>query len=81
MSARKQKFEERIEAIKDGPKSSPFYNFCLSVIYLHKAAVAIKFNEMWSAGWDAKKAYQYIKDNNLEQSAQQMLGRKRQLGF
>jgi hypothetical protein len=62
-AARKPKFEERIEAIKDGPKTSPFYNFCLSVVYLHKAAVAIKFNEMWNAGWDAKKAYQYIKEN------------------
>jgi tetratricopeptide (TPR) repeat protein len=65
-AARKPKFEERIEAIKDGPKTSPFYNFCLSVVYLHKAAVAIKFNEMWNAGWDAKKAYQYIKDNKRQ---------------
>ncbi len=60
---RKPRFEERIAALKEGPKSSPFYNFCLSAVYMHKAAVAIKFNEMWNAGWDSRKAYQYIKDN------------------
>jgi len=60
---RKPRFEERIAAIKQGPKSSPFYNFCLSAVYMHKAAVAIKFNELVSAGLDSRRAYQYIKDN------------------
>lgn len=60
---RKPRFDERIAALKDGPKGSPFYNFCLSAVYMHKAGVAIKFNELLSAGWDGRKAYQYIKDN------------------
>jgi len=60
---RKPAFEQRIAALKEGPQNSPFYSFCLCAAYLHKAGVAIKFNEMWSAGWDVKRAYQYIKDN------------------
>ncbi len=60
---RKTKIEERIILLKEGPSSSPFHDFSLSVVYLHKALISIKFGEMWSAGWDIKRAYQHIKDN------------------
>jgi tetratricopeptide (TPR) repeat protein len=59
----KPKFEERIQLLKSGPESSPLHRFCLGALYLHKAAVAIKFSETWSAGWDFKKSYQYMKEN------------------
>lgn len=59
----KPKFEERINLLKNGPETSPLHRFSLGAMHLHKAAVAIKFSEMWSAGWDFKKAYQYMKDN------------------
>jgi len=60
---RKPRIEERIALLKQGPPSSPFYGFCLSAVYLHKAIIAIKFGETWNAGWDFKRAYQHIKDN------------------
>lgn len=57
------KIDERTAVLKQGPQSSPFYGFCLSAVYLHKAIIAIKFGETWSGGWDFRKAYQYIKEN------------------
>ena len=60
---RKPKMDARIVLLKAGQESSPFHDFCLSTAYLHKALIAIKFGEMWSAGWDVRKAYNYIKDN------------------
>ena len=45
---RKPKIEERISLLKEGPESSPFYHFSLSVVYMHKALIAIKFSELWS---------------------------------
>ncbi len=57
------KFLQRIEALQSGPKSSPFYYYCLSNVRLHKAASAVKFGKMWDAGWDFRRAYQLIKEN------------------
>ncbi len=63
---KKKKIDERIALLKSGPDSSPFYNFCLSAAYIHKAVIAIKFGETFTAGWDIKKAYQYIKQNKKD---------------
>jgi hypothetical protein len=60
---RKPKFDERITLLKQGPESSPLHRYCLAMLYVHKAAVEIKFGEMWNASWNFKRAYQYIKDN------------------
>jgi len=60
---RRPKIEERVALLKEGPPSSPFYHFSLSVVELHKALIAIKFGEMWSSAWDVKRAYQHIKEN------------------
>ncbi|MEO8171952.1 MAG: hypothetical protein ABI581_02670 [Sediminibacterium sp.] len=60
------KFAERISALEKGSKSSPFYNYCLSTVRVHKAASAIKFGKIWEAGWDFRRAYQLIKDNKKE---------------
>lgn len=60
---RNPKFEERIAALKDGPKNSPFYNFCLGAVYLHRASVNIKFDNKTKAGFDFQNAYKYIKQN------------------
>ncbi|HNE93803.1 MAG TPA: tetratricopeptide repeat protein [Chitinophagaceae bacterium] len=56
-------FEKRISALEEGPKSSPFYDFCLSTVYLHKSAVNIKFNNKTRAGFDFQAAYKLIKQN------------------
>ncbi|MBY0480196.1 MAG: tetratricopeptide repeat protein [Chitinophagaceae bacterium] len=56
-------FSERLDLLADGPKNSPFYNFCLSSVRIHKAAVEVKFGQNWSAGWDFRKAYILLKEN------------------
>lgn len=61
--ARKEKLEDRINNLKDGNESSPYYNYCLSVAYLQKAMIALKFNERFTAFLSFKKAFSYIKDN------------------
>jgi tetratricopeptide (TPR) repeat protein len=60
------KFLERINLLETGPKSSPFYYYCISMVRVHKAASAIKFGKMWDAGWDFRRAYQLIKDNKKQ---------------
>jgi hypothetical protein len=60
------KFSERIALLEDGPKSSPFYYFCLSMVRVHKAGSAIKFGKFWDAGWDFRRAYQLIKENKKQ---------------
>ncbi|MFY7963704.1 MAG: tetratricopeptide repeat protein [Chitinophagaceae bacterium] len=60
---RKNRIDDRINELKKGPTSSPFYKFCLCNIYLHKAVISIRYGENMSAAWDAKKAYSLIKDN------------------
>lgn len=58
-------FNQRIEALSKGPKSSPFYTYCLSTIRIHKAATAIKFGKIWDAGWEFRKAFLLIKENKI----------------
>jgi len=63
---KKHRIDERIDILKSGPENSPFYNFCLSVAYAHKAVIAIKFGENFTAGIDVRKSYQYIKSNKKQ---------------
>jgi tetratricopeptide (TPR) repeat protein len=57
------KFDERIELLKQGPQTSPFYNFCLGTAYLQKAGVNLKFDNKSRAGWEFQIGYRYIKQN------------------
>lgn len=59
----KLRIEDRITLLEAGEQSSPFYKFSLSVVYIQKALIEIKFVENWRAGWDIKKSYQLIKEN------------------
>lgn len=56
-------FNDRLNSIAEGPKNSPYYNFCLSSIRIHKAAIEIKFGQNWNAGWDFRKAFLLLKEN------------------
>ena len=60
---RYNKFDERIELLKQGPQTSPFYNFCLGTAYLQKAGVNLKFDNKSRAGWEFQIGYRYIKQN------------------
>ncbi|MBV9989565.1 MAG: tetratricopeptide repeat protein [Chitinophagaceae bacterium] len=64
--ARYPKFLERIDRLSEGPKSSPFYYYCLSMVRMQRAAVSIKFGKFWDAGWDCRRAYNLIKDNRKQ---------------
>lgn len=59
----KANINTRLDKLSEGPSTSPFYNFSLAMVYLHKAAIAIKFGEKWSAALDFKKAFGLIKEN------------------
>jgi tetratricopeptide (TPR) repeat protein len=65
-ASRYPKFVERINLLQQGPQSSPFYNFCLSAVRVHRATSAIKFGHTWDAAWDFRKAYQLIKQNRKD---------------
>lgn len=56
-------FSNRLNLLAEGPRNSPFYNYCLSTVRIHKAAVEVKFGQNWSAGWDFRKAYLLLKEN------------------
>ncbi len=56
-------FQERLNSIEDGPKSSPFYLFSLAIIRLQRASVSVKFGNTWDAAWDFRKAYVLLKEN------------------
>ncbi len=60
------RFSERLDQLEEGPKTSPFYNYCLSTVRIHRAAAAIKFGKLWDAGWDFKKGYSLIKENKKQ---------------
>lgn len=61
--AYKKNVSTRIDLLKKGPETSPFYNFYLGMAYMQRAGVYMRFGEKWNAGWDFKKGYGYIKDN------------------
>ncbi len=60
---RKGNFDNHIDRLEDGPKTSPFYNYARATVYLQKACVQIKFGGTFSAAWNFKKAFSLIKDN------------------
>ena len=56
-------FSERIEKIEKGPQNSPLHDYSLGLLYLTKAAIAVRFEKNLEAAWDFRKAYIYFKDN------------------
>ena len=57
LKARKSHFDAHLDHLANGPSSSPFYNYCRSVVLIQRACVEIKFGERWSAGWDFRKHF------------------------
>jgi tetratricopeptide (TPR) repeat protein len=56
-------FSARIEKFEKAPQNSPYRDYGLGVLYLSKAAVAIRFEKNLEAAWAFRKAYFYFKDN------------------
>lgn len=55
--------DNRIDIVKEGPSSSPLKLYCLSMLYMQKSSLEIKFGETWSAAWDIRRSYLLIKEN------------------
>jgi hypothetical protein len=53
----------RLQLLKQGPSSSPFYLFTQSVIHFQWAAVKIKFGNSWDAAWDFRRSFLQNKEN------------------
>jgi tetratricopeptide (TPR) repeat protein len=60
------KYIQRIHELENGPKSSPFYYYCLSTVRMHRATTSIKFGKLWDAGWDFRRAFNLIKENRKQ---------------
>ena len=63
LKKRLPQFETRLNKIKAGPSSSPFFLYSQSLIYLQRAASVVKSGKLWDAAWDCRKSYVLIKEN------------------
>ncbi|HVS96917.1 MAG TPA: tetratricopeptide repeat protein [Puia sp.] len=56
-AAWKDRRDQRLELMSQGPESSPFNLFTRSVIHFQWAAVQIKFGDNWDAAWDFRRSF------------------------
>ncbi len=56
-------FQNRLDQLQEGPKSSPFYLYSLAILRIQRAAISVKFGHFWDAGWDFRKSYILLKEN------------------
>ncbi|HTQ28941.1 MAG TPA: tetratricopeptide repeat protein [Puia sp.] len=59
---RKQNLNKRLQLMDQGPPSSPFYLFSKSVIHFQWAAIKIKFDYNWDAGWEFRRSFLQVED-------------------
>jgi hypothetical protein len=62
-AAKKGQRATRLAKMEEGPESSPYYLYTQAAIKFQWAMVRIKFGERWDAGWEIRKAYMTLKDN------------------
>lgn len=53
----------RLEMLDAAPKQSPLRLFAKAIVHLQWAAIHIKFNQKWAAGWDFRDAFKMAKQN------------------
>jgi len=58
--------ELRLDKLSEGPESSPFYLFTKSIVHFQWAAVKIKFGHHWDAGWEFRRSFLQVKENQSE---------------
>ncbi|HSB92358.1 MAG TPA: hypothetical protein VLC28_04540 [Flavitalea sp.] len=56
-------YQRRLELLDAGPKNSPYYLYCKSVIHFQWAAIQVKFGQSWDAGWSFRRAYLQASEN------------------
>lgn len=62
-NTRHPQFAKRITLLEEGPRSSPFYRFFISMVRIHKGVTAIKLGRNWEAAWDCRRAWLLLKEN------------------
>jgi len=60
----KSRKSDRIDAIRDNDKNSPYYLFAQAEIYLQSGMIKAKFGDYMSSTYDFKKAKDLLNDNN-----------------
>lgn len=58
--------ENRLDKLSEGPESSPFYLFTKSIVHFQWAAVKIKFGHNWDAGWEFRRSFLQVKENQKD---------------
>src|SRR5579872_6686961 len=58
----KDRLDQRLEMMSQGPESSPWNLFTRSVIHFQWAAVQVKFGNNWDAGWDFRRSFLQSRD-------------------
>jgi hypothetical protein len=65
----KDRCDQRIQLMKQGPPNSAFYLFTQSVIHFQWAAVKIKFGNFWDAAWDFRRSFIQNRENREQYSS------------
>ena len=58
--------DTRLDLLAEGPENSPFLLFARSVIHFQWAAVRVKFGNNWDAGWEFRRSFLQVKDNQQQ---------------
>jgi hypothetical protein len=53
----------RLDLLDAGPKNSPYFLYCKSIIHFQWAAIQLKFGQSWDAGWAFRRAYLQASEN------------------
>ncbi len=56
-------WDKRLDRISEGPESSPYFLFSKAILHFQRAAVEVKFGHNWDAGWEFRRAFIQIRDN------------------
>lgn len=61
-AAWKDRRDQRLELMSQGPEGSPWNLFTRSLIHFQWAAIQIKFGDNWDAAWDFRRSFLQSKD-------------------
>lgn len=61
--SRKYLRSERLDLIKQGSESNPWYRFALAEVYLHWGTIRLKYGDYLSAAADVNRAFRLLKKN------------------
>ncbi len=60
---RADRMDKRLTLLESGDASSPWYRFCNSGMYLHRAIVNVRFGEQYKAALNFRRSFALLKEN------------------